>query len=142
MLLNNQITCRIDLNSNELLNIFELPGDFHDAQLSFVKTSSDQSLFVAVTLPRWIFLEESHETDFLTKIHFRFREPVFSDAWGSDLEICKCSIYHFRLHENKFDLQTGDGGRTGQILGKESSAKIFTTKEISKLIDLGNTSLT
>jgi hypothetical protein len=136
MQLKSQISLKLNLNTDEAARLVEQTGDFHDADLSYISSMRRSVMLMSIRIPQWIFLSGSNEVDQLTTIRFTISKPEFSSHWGTDEEICRCMIYNLFVSGKAFDLQTGDGGRTGKFHPVRSNVEIVTTHEILKLLGL------
>ena len=100
---------------------------FHDATLSQIHLGRDRLLFLEVTRPWWIAANGPSKLDAATRFCFHLNNFSISECWGSDDEICLSSIIDFAINDGRFELSTGDGGRSGSLSMLTSTMEIITT---------------
>ncbi len=130
------ITSTLLLASPKVRHLFHLAGNFHDADLSNVSTREGYELALTIRYPVWFASPKKLAAG--TVLTFRFKQPLLAQNWGSDIEICACMIYDFELEGNRFNLQTGDGGRTGSFDLNTSTVEVSAPKSIVEALGLAD----
>lgn len=127
-------TIEFELCSDQARNLFKYSNEFSDAALKKVQSTVDGLLTIEIGLPSWVFNDIPQIFNDNSQLHFCILQPEFSSNWGTDEEICQCMIYNFLVQNNRFELNTGDGGRAGTFDCKKSKVKILTTDDIAKYL--------
>lgn len=121
---------RLCLNSIQAKKLFRLVNDFHDASIYDCKTKTPGTLMLDLRVPGWVVKKLSVDEDQLISCCFSLTNVDLLKGWGTDEEICQSSIYHFLINGSNFDIQTGDGGRTGRCSEAKSTVDIVTSSAI------------
>ena len=136
MHLKSQATVQFPLDSDSTKRLFIETDNFHESDLDYVQSMRSSDMKVGIRILHWAFLNDSCEIDQLSTLHFKFAKPVFLDRWGDDGKICECIIYDFLMHDESFNVLTGDGGRKGTYSSSGSHVTLVTTPEVLEHLGL------